>query len=285
MLTKSIADDINHHFRYGGMVVKLIWINIAVFLFVNLFYVVFSLAHYNALAEMPYNLLSIPLNFTSFLTKPWTILTYMFMHDGVMHILFNMLWFYWFGDVFVTYLNEKKILPLYFIGGIAGAALALLAVNLIPALEAYKSQPMVGASASVIAIVFASATINPEHRFNLMFIGAVPLKYVAVVPLLIDIISIPKGNAGGYIAHVGGALAGYLYVKSLQRGFDITGLFKRKSKVKMTYKNEEPNTTSSTRSKTEQQRVDEILDKIARSGYDSLTKEEKDFLFNYSKKS
>ena len=155
---------------------------------------------------------------------------------------------------------------------------------------------MVGASAAVYAVVVGAATLLPDYTFFLLLLGPVRIKYIAVFSLLLDIINIPYGNAGGYIAHIGGALSGYFFIKALQNGFDISSslnnffdsvanLFKPKSNIKVSYKSESKKTEAISRSKGEQQRVDEILDKIARSGYDSLTKEEKDFLFNYSRKS
>jgi hypothetical protein len=220
----------------------------------------------------------------------------MFLHTSVLHVLFNLLWFYWFGKIFVLYFGDKKILPLYLIGGLCGALLYILAFNLIPVFQAgLEDSHMMGASASVLAIVFAAATLNPDYEVRLLFLGIIRIKYIAIVPLLIDILMIPHGNAGGYIAHVGGALSGYLYIKALQSGFDIgapfkmlfdwvANLFKRKSKVKMTYKNTEWKSSPKSKVSDDQKRVDEILDKISRSGYDGLTKEEKDFLFHYSNK-
>jgi hypothetical protein len=212
----------------------------------------------------------------------------MFLHVAFLHILFNMLWLYWFGDMFVLYLGDQKILPVYIIGGLSGALVYILVYNLLPVFKPQvDSTLMLGASASVLAIVFAVATINPDHEVGLLLLGPVKIKYIALGSLLLDIINIPYGNAGGYIAHAGGALSGFLYVSALRGGIRIgnpLNLFKRKPKVKVSYKNTGPSAQATTRSKNEQDRVDEILDKIARSGYDSLTKEEKDFLFNYSKK-
>ena len=240
--------------------------------------------------------IEMPASLSVLLTQPWAVFSYMFLHTAFFHVLFNMLWFYWFGEIFVLYLGDKKILPLYILGGLAGAVIYLLAYNLLPVFKPQADiSMMLGASASVFAIVFAAATLNPDYEIRLMFLGIVKIKYIAVVSLLLDIINIPYGNAGGYIAHIGGALSGYLYIKSLQGGFDFTSpfnklfdgvanLFKRKSNIKVTYKSDSQTAEKTSRSKNEQQKVDDILDKIARSGYDSLTKEEKDFLFNYSKK-
>jgi membrane associated rhomboid family serine protease len=290
MLTGSIIGDIKYQFRYGNMVVKLIFVNIAVFVFFGLLNVIGFLAQSNTVHDFLFSKVELWASMHTLLRQPWTVFTYMFMHDGVFHILFNMLWLYWFGEIFVLYLGDKKVLPLYIIGGLGGAFFYLLAYNLLPVFKpVLEISTLVGASASILAIVFAAATLNPDHEISLILIGPVKIKYIALVSLLIDIITIPFGNAGGYIAHVGGALTGYLYITSLRGGFDPAGsflkLFKRKPAVKVSYKNTEAKVSNGTaRSKGEQEKVDEILDKIARSGYDSLSKEEKDFLFNFSKK-
>ncbi len=293
MLTGSIAGDIKHQFRYGNMVMKLIFVNIGVFVFFGLFYFVSYIIQNDSFYHIALSKLEMPASLSTFVYQPWAIISYMFLHTALMHILFNMLWLYWFGEIFVLHLGDKKILPLYLIGGLAGALVYLLCFNLLPVFKPQlDGSLMLGASASVFAIVFAAATVNPEYEVNLILIGPVRIKYIAAVSLLLDVINIPYGNAGGYLAHVGGALSGYLYIKGLQSGTDIfsplekiKGLFRRKSKVKVAYKNTDyQKAAGKSITKNEQQRVDEILDKIARSGYDSLNKEEKDFLFHYSKK-
>lgn len=296
MLTGSILGDLKYQFRYGNMVVKLIFVNFAVFIFFGLYFFVYYAsqsagiyASYHFLLEK----LEAPASLSILIRQPWSVFSYMFLHTAPMHIIFNMLWLYWFGEIFVLYLGDKKVLPLYLIGGLGGALVYILAYNLLPVFEpAVNFSYLLGASASIMAIVFAAATINPDHEISLILIGPVKIKYIAVFSLLLDIITIPYSNAGGYLAHVGGALTGFLFVKGLQSGFDMSaiftsffGLFKRKPTVKVGYKNTGGSVaTPTTRSKGEQERVDEILDKIARSGYDSLSKEERDFLFNYSKK-
>lgn len=289
MLTGSIADDIKHQFRYGNMVMKLIFVNAGVFLFFGIFYLISFVFQNDTLYHLVLAKVEMPASLRTLLYQPWSLFTYMFLHTAPFHVLSNMLWFYWFGEIFVLYLGDKKVVPLYIIGGVSGALTYLVCYNLLPAFKPYVDVSlMLGASASVFAIVFAAATINPEHQFNLILFGPVRIKYLAVVPLVFDILNIPYGNAGGYIAHLGGALSGYFFVKALQSGFrfpEIKNPFSRQSKVKMAYKNTEyRQSADKSVTKSEQQRVDEILDKIARSGYDSLSKEEKDFLFNYSKK-
>ncbi|MCX6197666.1 MAG: rhomboid family intramembrane serine protease [Bacteroidetes bacterium] len=296
MLTGSITNDIKHQFSYGNMVMKLIFVNIGVFLFFGIFNLAGFLFQNNSLYNLVLSKVEMPASLSVLLHQPWSGFTYMFLHTGFFHVLFNMLWFYWFGEIFVLYLGDKKILPLYIIGGLAGAITYLLAYNLLPVFKPQADvSMMLGASASVFAIVFAAATLAPDYEIRLMFLGSIKIKHIAIISLLLDIINIPYGNAGGYIAHIGGALSGYLYIKSLQSGFDfatplnkffdgMANLFKPKSSIKVTYKSETQKIEKVSRNKNEQQRVDDILDKIARSGYDSLTKEEKDFLFNYSKK-
>jgi membrane associated rhomboid family serine protease len=298
MLTGSIIGDIKYQFRNGNMVIKLILANIGVFLFINILHLICFLTQSTGIYETILYKFELPASLSLLWHQPWSLITYMFSHEGFLHILFNMLWFYWFGEIFVLYLGDKKVLPLYLIGGLMGGFTYLLAYNLIPVFKpaAQMGVPLIGASASILAIVFAAATINPDHEISLILIGPVRIKYIALVSLLLDVINIPNGNAGGYIAHVGGALSGYLYIMALRSGTDIAApfnnlmdrivtIFKPRPKVKVSYNsNGRRSEPSQARDKTEQDKVDEILDKIARSGYDSLTKEEKDFLFHYSKK-
>lgn len=297
MLTNSITNDIKYQFRHGNMVMKLIFVNAGVFLFFGILYLLSFLFQNNSLYQLILQKVEVPASVGNLLDQPWSVFTYMFLHTGFFHVLFNMLWFYWFGEIFVLYLGDKKILPLYLIGGIAGAVAYMLAFNFIPVFKpAVEASYMLGASASIFTVIFAAATLNPDYEVRLMFLGVIRIKYIAMVALLLDIINIPYGNAGGYIAHVGGAISGYFYIKSLRSGFDwttplnavfdwVATILKRKPKVKVSYRNVEyEKTGNKDRDKNEQQRIDEILDKIARSGYDSLTKDEKDFLFKYSKK-
>ncbi len=297
MLSNSIVDDIKYQFRFGNMVMKLIFVNIGVFLFLAIFHLFSFLFQSFGVYNFLLLHLEIPASVPLLLHQPWTVFTYMFLHEGFFHILFNMLWFYWFGEIFVLFLGDKKVLPLYIIGGLTGALFYILAFNFIPAfVPSVDRSFMLGASASIFAIVFAAATLSPDYEVRLLFFGSVRIKYIALVALILDIINIPNGNAGGYIAHLGGALSGHLYIKFLQGGMDIghpfsrifgkmVSVFKRKKGVKVSYKNvEAASPPKPARKSSDQDRIDKILDKISRSGYDSLTKEEKDFLFHYSNK-
>jgi len=293
MLTNSIINDIKYQFRYGNIVVKIIFANVGVFLALGIFNLICYFAQANVFYGTIVSKLEMPASLHTLLYQPWSVFTYMFMHEGFFHILFNMLWFYWFGEIFVLFLGEKKVLPVYILGGLAGALIYLLAYNIIPVFKPQADASlMLGASASIMAVVFGAVALSPDYEIRLFLFGNVRIKYVALISLLLDIINIPYGNAGGYIAHIGGAIAGYYYIKLLQSGTDIFApfaaignLFKPKPKVRVTHKSEGfKSAPRQTMSDDEQKKVDGILDKISRSGYDSLTADEKEFLFNYSKK-
>ncbi|PLX22771.1 MAG: rhomboid family intramembrane serine protease [Marinilabiliales bacterium] len=291
----NIIDEIKGSFKSGSSLTKLIYINLAVFLAVKLlgvFTELFQLSYH----FYPVYWLAVTADLSSLIYKPWTLFTYMFVHEGFIHILFNMLWFYWFGQMFLHHFSEKKLVSLYLLGGLAGAFIYILAFN---AFSIYNPTiPMIGASASVIAIVVAISFYIPDHQINLMFIGPVKLKYIAIVTIILDVLSITSSNAGGHIAHLGGALFGFLYIsqmkkgKNIARGFDvfmdkIFSLFKRREKFKVTYKRPmsdmERDIEYNKTQKAKQEDIDKILDKIAKSGYDSLSKKEKEILFKSTK--
>ncbi len=281
---------------------QLIFINVVVFMVLAVFYVFTTAAGFSAFFESIHSQLSIPAPFFSFLAKPWTIITYSFVHDltGIFHILFNMLVFYWFGKIFIEYLGSDKLIAIYVLGAIAGGVFYLLVYNTIPFYtERIPLHGMVGASAAVYAVLVATATLLPDYTFFLLFIGPVRIKYIALGYIVISFLGSVGGNAGGNIAHLGGALMGYVYIKQMQVGVNwggwitsvlvwIRGLFTTQSKVKVTYRSTEPKSkttkSGSGQTKASQDEIDAILDKISDRGYESLTKEEKEKLFNASKK-
>jgi len=290
----SILEDIRREFTSGNMVSRLIIINVAVFVIINVVTVVMFLASGSTVNPvLPWIMLRAEV--MDLLKHPWTLLTHMFTHYGIWHLLFNMLWLFWFGKIIQEFIGNKKILPLYVYGGITGALLLIISYNIFPGLRSdlpYVSA--LGASAGVLAIVTAAATLVPDYTVFLLFFGAVKIKYIALFMVILDMVSIPGLNSGGRIAHLGGALFGYVFIKQLQVGHDwskpfnnfleaIVGIFKRKE-PRVVYRTK-PQEQKKKRSYPEdkQGRVDAILDKIAQSGYDSLTKEEKEFLFKVSK--
>jgi len=292
----------NAFHRYNNGHVQLIIINVAVFVVMALIFVFTSFTSLDGVWAAISKQFHIPSQFSEFVTRPWTMFTYMFMHDlfSILHILFNMLFLYWFGRLFVEYLGSDKLIALYVLGGIAGAVLYLMAYNLIPNPPPFLSgrAEMVGASGAIFAVMVATATLIPNYTFFLLFIGPVKIKYIVAVYVFISILYSVGGNAGGNIAHLGGALMGFVYMKQLQAGSNWGGwitvtldwfkdLFKEKPKVKVSYRKERASTTRSTtveKASYTQEEIDRILDKISEGGYESLTKDEKEKLFNASKK-
>ncbi len=272
--------------RSGSKLNLLIGINIIVFLLINISATIEQvLFRSNLIAGYSSDYLALTANLPKLLTRFWTPLTYMFMHAGIFHILFNMLWFYWFGQIFEEYLGNKRTLGLYIMGGLAGAFLFVLSFNTLPFFTSSNAAlygSMVGASAGVMAIIVATATLLPNYTISLILIGPVKLKWLVLFFVIIDFLGIAGPNAGGEIAHMGGALIGFFYIKQLHKGNDWIGdiakLFKTKSKLTVVSKNTSKNSTVIPR----QEEIDLILDKISRSGYDSLNKQEKEILFRAS---
>ena len=218
------------------------------------------------------------------LRHAWTPITYMFLHEGFFQLLFDMLWLYWMGKVFEEYLNHKRLLGVYLLGGLAGSGLAILILNLSPfASVNLPFMGVTGASISVMTIIVATTTLLPEHEIQLIIIGRVRLKWVCVFYLVLALLG-AKNNLGLEAGYIGGALFGFVYIKQLQKGNDWIGsivkLFAPKPKLKVVAfeKNAQKKSSSSPR----QEDIDRILDKISVSGYDSLNKQEKDTLFRAS---
>jgi len=272
--------------RSGSKLNLLIAINIAVFLLINIPVIVERLFFNSGWIESLSNeYLLLPAYLPKLLTRFWTPLTYMFMHSGIFHILFNMLWFYWFGQIFEEYLGKKRTLGLYLMGGLAGAFLFVLSYNTLPFfthVNAAVGSTLVGASASVMAIIVATATLLPDYTIPLILIGPVKLKWLAMFFVILDLLGITGLNAGGELSHLGGALIGFVYIKQLQNGHDwidaINKIFKPKSKLKVVSTNPSKNSPGHPR----QEEIDLILDKISKSGYDNLSKQEKEILFRAS---
>lgn len=283
-MNRSIFSDLyNKAFRSGNPLFLFIGINIIVFIAINVFTLGEFLSGGQGVgAKWLLKHLSVPAYYEEFPFKFWTIITYMFVQRDFFHILFNMLWLYWMGRIFMDFLNKKQFIFIYISGGIIGALLYLLAYNTIPVLMSSASNSiLLGASASVMAIVVGTATLVPDFTIRLMFFGNVKLKYLALAYFFLDIIGVGGGNPGGSIAHIGGAIMGFIFIKQLQNGNDLSKLFDKKSKLKVV------KTTSTKAPKndfTDQALIDSILDKISKSGYDSLSKVEKEQLFKASKK-
>lgn len=291
----TFIDEIKRFLNRGGMLAVLLSINIGLFLLIRLASVFFVL--FNIGPEPFIQYLQLPSDPTLLLYRPWTLITYMFTHYDVLHILFNMLWLYWFGKIFLNFFNEKQLFGLYLLGGIGGALLFMLAYNTLPYFTAQmRTGMLMGASASVMAIVFAVSFYKKDFEIRLLFFGRIKLIYLALVTFLIDLLALTSANAGGHIAHIGGALLGIFYASRMLKGKDFTkGINtlidkvanlgkKKKPKMKVTYTRAETDMEYRERKNEEVKNIDNILDKLKHSGYESLSKEEKEQLFNASKK-
>ncbi len=303
----DIINEIKAKFKSGSVVYKLIFINVGIFIFLGILKIFAFLALFNLNIESWF---AVPADLHTLMFRPWTLITYMFLHYDILHILFNMLWLFWFGDLFIQFIIPKRMLSVYILGGLSGAILYIVAYNIIPVFTPLASVSIaLGASASVYAIVIAVCAYIPDYSIGLLFIGKVKLKYLALAIIVIDLFGISGGNAGGHIAHLGGALFGFVFALQLKKGRDITkgfsqlmdylySLFNKKPKmsvssnkyraknVKYTETTQKPkNDREYNKQKVaDQEEIDKILDKISRSGYDSLTKEEKAKLFSASNK-
>lgn len=307
-MLKSIAEDVKREFAFGNKITQLIIVNAAVFVAIQLIRLVYVLiAGFQPSSDfmtlVQYLSLSSDLVFD--FTHPWVFISHMFLHVGFWHFLFNMLYLYWFGRIVGDFLGDRRVVPLYLLSGFFGALTYLITAPLLPGVGGFA----LGASAAVMGIVLAAGAIAPDYIFRLLFIGEVKLKYIVLVLVLLDLIGIASlSNTGGHFAHLGGAAFGWFYVAMLKRGTDLadpvnkfldalSGIFSpadrrsasNTSKRTIYVRSKKSDTKSSRTLKKDkpkdfQVRLDEILDKIKSSGYDSLTEEEKEFLFQASKR-
>ncbi len=292
----SIWADIGKTFRTGSSLTRLIYLNIAVFLFISVGSIIGYLLNDQTLSLKILNLFSVPSSIKDLILRPWTLITYMFTHKDILHILFNMLWLYWFGTIFLEYLDQKKLVSVYLLGGITGAIVYIVSFNIFPVFDQVVSESVaIGASASVLAIVVAIALYVPDYSVNLILLGRVKIKWIALVIFILTTVMDFSVNSGGKLAHIGGALFGYLYTVNLRHGRDLgkginktidflATLFKPRKKMRVTYKKRTTDYEYNKARTDHQEQINKILDKISKGGYDSLTKEEKDLLFSESQK-
>lgn len=301
----AFIDDIKRSYLQGSMLLRLIFINIGVFLLLHL--LALGALLFNVPGDQMLQWVELPSDLGLLLRRPWTLVTYMFAHYGMLHILFNMLWLYWLGRIFMEFFSPKQLTGVYLLGGWGGALLFLLAYNLLPHL-AMGHYFLIGASASVIAIVVATAVYTPNYKIGLLFLGEVSLKWVAIVTVAIDLLSMEGGNLGSSIAHIGGAIVGAIYALRIRTGHDITrplnaaidgivGMFNGRSFKLPDFKRKRAGSTTHARGEAQQaprgarpadtvseEELDIILGKIKAAGYDALTDEEKDKLFKASRR-
>lgn len=306
-MIRSIWLDIRQQYAYGNMVTRIILVNIAVFVLINILRLVFFLAGQGTTLDVYRKIiryLSISSDWIWTALHPWVLITANFLHEGFFHLLWNMLLFYWFGRIVGDFIGNHRVLPIYLMGGLAGALAFMAGAAVLP-----MGSTAYGASAGVMAMVLAAGTLSPDYEMRLIFIGNVKLKYIVAAMVFIDIISIPlMFNTGGHIAHLGGAFLGWLFIFLLRRGMDMSSPFLRLgqlfSGIRSGGKLKPPKTKrgrftiikggrssdtqiaagSDDRQADFDKRLDDILHKIKREGIEKLTEEEKEFLYQASKK-
>ncbi len=294
----DFIDQLKYRYKTGDVLVKFIFINTLVFMALKIVTVIFRL--FNIYFVDLITFVGIPSALSRLLSRFWTPFTYMFVHEQFWHLLINMLWLYWFGRIFLQYFTGRTLGSLYVLGGFGGALLYVVAFNTIPYFLSMDNSWMIGASAAVMSIVFGAAFYRPNVRINLLFLGSIKIVYIAIAVFLIDFLSLGNnGNPGGHVAHIGGAIVGYLFAIRYQKGNDITAWIGKlldrvanltkpprgkKSNMKVEYKRNESDYEYNRRKREEQTDIDSILDKLKKTGYGGLSAEEKRKLFDASKK-
>jgi len=288
----NLIQELKYNFqKQDNGLIKLILLNVIVFVVIGIIHVVSVISGNEIIYLIARRELYLPAPFFEFIERPWTLATYFFSQEDVLHILFNMLMLYWFGRMITDHIGNRRLINLYILGGLIAGTFYLLMFNFIPFfIQRIPELGLIGSSGSVFAIVVAAATLLPNYTVYMMFFGPIRIVYIAAFYIVVSFLGTIEHNAGGNIAHLGGALIGFIYIRQLQRGVDlgqpinvVAGWIKklRSPRMKISYINKEKLHHDSSPSQKE---IDEILDKISRSGYESLSKEEKQKLFKASQK-
>jgi membrane associated rhomboid family serine protease len=304
----SFVDELKREFsKTDNALIKIILINLFVFLFLLVAKVILTLSGASMVYHTLLQYVILPANLPTFAYQPWTLFSYFFAHEDLFHILFNMLFFYWFGRLINEYLGTRRLVALYVLGGIVGGITYIAIYNLVPYFqEVVATSKLLGASGAAFAVAVAASTLLPNYYFNLIFLGPIKIKYIALFYIILSFAQSIGPNAGGNLAHLGGALFGFLFIKALKGGNDLgrpiyflmdtwEGLFKKRPSLRVTHRSKSvyqgsvsstfTKSTKASQSYTEipdQDEIDSILDKISKSGYESLSREEKQKLFRAS---
>lgn len=290
---RNFIEELNHQYKFGGMHVKLIFINSFVFLFVGILSVVGRLSMSDSLNLILQDIFTLQTNFSTFIYKPWGIITSIFAHFGILHFAFNMLMLYFAGKIFEQFFSKNRLLAVYILGGIIGGFFEVFAHEILPSLS-QNPTVIVGASGSIMAIFIGLAFYKPNIPISLFGLFQFPIIYLGVFYIVFDFLSLGLNDGTAHFAHIGGAIIGiiasqnpfsknnfvYLFEIFLFNFLNLFNNFKAKEKKKdvRKMKDDEFNLDK----KKKQEKIDSILDKISKSGYESLTKAEKEFLFNQS---
>ena len=293
----TMWNDIKKNYTKGNSFTRLLYVNLAFFIVYNLLAVFGFLFKSGGVVVFTKDYLFLPSNTELLLQKPWTLITYMFVHTDFLHILFNLIWLHFGSKLFLQYFTGKQLVSTYILGGITGGLFFIISFNIFPVFsQEVLTSKALGASASVLAIFIAIATYSPNFSVQFPFIGNIKIKHIAIALVILDVLNISPDNPGGHFAHLGGALFGFIYILLLKKGYDISvnfynliGFFnftKKKIKRKTNRKKRSSKGNDDlfrSKKSEKQKKINIILEKISKSGYDSLTKEEKELLFKESK--
>jgi membrane associated rhomboid family serine protease len=288
-------NSLRYQWNIADTATRLIMVNAAVYIIVNVPAAVLHLMGYTGFGSWINTYLTLPGAVGELIFKPWTLISHLFIHSGLFHLFFNMLTLYFTGQLFIRYFNRIQFLNLYFTAGLAGAVFFIVSVNLFPLFSLGAIHyTATGASAAILGVLIGVATYRPNDSVFLFGAFRLELRWLALILILLDVVQIPQGNAGGHLAHLGGAFWGFLWARNLSKGRDISSFLspvwqwmeqRHRSPLKVKYRAAtNPKQTEAANSpKNKQAEIDALLDKISRSGYDSLSQREKERLFELTK--
>lgn len=276
---KIFFDKISSEFKLSSNLNKIIYLNIIFFVIIKVCSSIFFLFEINT--NEFFNKLYLPAEINLIKLQPWSIFSFMFIHLNFVHLIFNMLWLYFIGNIFLQWLDDKQLIFIYLLGGISGGLFFVLCYNYIPLLQKNIENTLaLGASASIFAIMMAITIYKPDHKIQIPFIQKIKLKNITIFLTIYYIVSLSGGNTGGYLAHIGGGIFSFIYMKKLDTSKIFKSIFKNSSK----FNEKDSDYIYNQKQNKKNKEIDIILEKISKSGYKSLNKKEKEILFKSSKK-
>ncbi len=274
-----LFNKVSNEFKLSSNLNKIIYLNIIFFVIIKVCSSIFFLFEINT--NEFFNKLYLPAEINLIKLQPWSIFSFMFIHLNFVHLIFNMLWLYFIGNIFLQWLNERQLIYIYILGGISGGLFFVLSYNYLPLLQKNIDNTLaLGASASIFAIMMAITIYKPDHKIQIPFIQKIKLKNITILLTIYYIISLSGGNTGGYLAHIGGGIFSFIYMKQLNTSKIFKSIFKNNSK----FNEKDSDYIYNQKQNKKNKEIDIILEKISKSGYKSLNKKEKEILFKSSKK-
>lgn len=291
----SVFSDLKKSVQKSDGLSRLIAINVAVFVVYMVVIIVksFSLTPFHP-EVFPKIILASTADLDVLMRKPWTVITHMFTHIEVAHFLFNIVSLYVVGRIFKHFIGTRRLVTTYLLGGLSGFLLYVISYNIFPGLNEHSS--IMGASAAVMALVITIGVVQPNFTVKLFGVFEMKLMWLCIILVFVDLISLQKGfNSGGHLGHLGGAMYGFYVGTKFKKGNTMSGwldqffsrlkgMFSGRNELKTVHKRPKTDDEFNAERVSRQKEIDQILDKIGKSGYESLTKAEKDFLFKYSQK-